>query len=170
MKRLGPNVTVARLGCSCLAALALGAAVSPASAALQYSIIYQFSGGAHGINPEAGVILGPDGSVFGTTDSVGIDSGGVVFQLTPPASGLQVWNQKILRRFHDGTDGGYPLGLILTASGDLYGVTLDEGGTSDGAGTVFSLTPPSSDSANWTFATLYRFHGDYDGSSPPPDR
>lgn len=166
MKRLNTNVTIARVACSCFAGLAVGAEVSPASAASQYSTIYQFPGGAHGINPEAGVILGPDGSLFGTTDSDGIDAGGVVFQLTPPAAGFQVWTQKLLRRFHDGTDGGYPLGLLLAASGDLYGVTMDEGGTSNGAGTVFSLTPPASGSATWTFVTLYRFHGDYDGASP----
>jgi len=166
VKSVSPNVTIARAACSWLLALALGAVVSPASAAPQYSIIYQFPGGAHGINPEAGVILGPAGSVFGTTDSDGIDAGGVVFQLMPPAAGLPAWTQKILTRFHDGTDGGYPLGLLLATSGDLYGVTLDEGGTSDGAGTVFSLTPPAAPSSNWIFATLYRFRGDYDGSSP----
>ena len=167
MIRLNANVLIARVAsCSCIAGLVLGTAVSPASAAPQYSIIYQFPGGAHGINPEAGVILGPDGSVFGTTDSDGIDAGGVVFQLTPPAAGLSAWPQKILRRFHNGTDGGYPLGLLLAASGDLYGVTLDLGGTSDGAGTVFGLTPPAAASTSWTFVTLYRFRGDSDGDSP----
>ena len=150
MTRLNANASLARVAGSCLAAVSLGAAVSPAAAAPQYSILYQFPGGGHGINPEAGVILGPDGAVFGTTDSDGIDAGGVVFQLTAPAAGIQAWSQKVLKRFRDGTDGGYPLGLLLAASGDLYGVTLDEGGTSDGAGTVFSLTPPASGSTDTT--------------------
>lgn len=164
--RHNANVVTARVVSCCFAGLVLGAPLSQASATPQYSILYQFLGGAHGINPEAGVILGSDGSVFGTTDSDGVDGGGVVFQLTAPAAGSEVWTQKILRRFHDGTDGGYPLGLLLAASGDLYGVTLDEGGTTNGAGTVFSLTPPTSGSTNWSFATLYRFHGGYDGNSP----
>jgi uncharacterized repeat protein (TIGR03803 family) len=166
VKKPNTNVMIARVTSLSLAGLALGIAASVASGAPQYSIIYQFPGGVHGINPEAGVILGSDGSVFGTTDSDGIDAGGVVFQLAAPVPGLQLWTQTILRRFHDGTDGGYPLGLLLAPSGSLFGVTLDEGGTSNGAGTVFSLTPPASVSTNWTFATLYRFRGNYDGSSP----
>lgn len=128
--------------------------------------IYEFPGGAHGMNPEAGVILGPPGSVFGTTDSDGINAGGVVFQLSPPQAADRAWTQRILKRFRDADEGGYPLGLIWTSTGVLYGVTLDGGGTSSGSGTVFRLAPPTPEYTNWTFATLHRFRGGYDGALP----
>lgn len=67
---------------------------------------------------------------------------GLVFQLTPPASGKGIWNETILHTFSGGFhgfDGGYPVGpLVWDASGTLYGVTNWETGLS---GTIFSLTP-----------------------------
>jgi uncharacterized repeat protein (TIGR03803 family) len=135
-------------------------------AAPDFLAIYEFPGGAHGINPEAGVILGPAGSVFGTTDSDGINAGGVVFQLSPPQGAGRAWTQRILKRFRDPAEGGYPLGLTWTSTGVLYGVTLDGGGSSSGSGTVFRLAPLTPEYTNWTFATLHRFRGGDDGARP----
>ena len=165
MRRHNPS-TIARL--ACCAGIAAAGAISQASAAPpQYNVLYQFPGGVHGIQPEAGVILGPAGSLFGTTDTDGVNGGGggVVFQLTAPAAGESgPWAQTILKRFpHSaGAQGAYPLGLLLAPSGTLYGVTLDGGGNSNASGTVFSLAP-APDSSTWTFATLYRFRGGNDG-------
>jgi uncharacterized repeat protein (TIGR03803 family) len=132
----------------------------------EFLAIYEFPGGAHGINPEAGVIPGPGGSVFGTTDSDGINAGGVVFQLSPPQVANRAWTQRILKRFREPAEGGYPLGLTSTSTGVLYGVTLDGGGTSGGSGTVFRLAPTTPEDTNWTFATLHRFRGGHDGDLP----
>lgn len=46
-----------------------------------YTVLYSFSGPPDdGADPEAGLIQGPDGTLYGTTSSGG--SGGVVFQVT----------------------------------------------------------------------------------------
>jgi len=155
--------TIGQLARGIIGSIGLAVAVS-AQAQPEFSTIYEFPGGARGINPEAGVIFGPDGSLFGTTDSDGINYGGVVFQLLAQGAGHS-WVEKILKRFPDLAQGGLPLGLVRASDGVLYGVTLDGGG-GGGAGTVFRLTPPTPDSTNWRFATLYRFAGGYDGSSP----
>jgi uncharacterized repeat protein (TIGR03803 family) len=162
--------TISRLARDIIVGIGLAAALTAqARAEPEFSTIYEFPGGAHGINPEAGVIFGPDGSLFGTTDSDGINYGGVVFQLSPPQGAGHSWVERILKRFPDLAQGGLPLGLTRTSDGVLYGVTLDGGGGGGGgggSGTVFRLTPPTPDSTNWKFATLYRFAGGYDGSSP----
>src|ERR1700735_2912924 len=52
--------------------------------------IYSFQGGTDGAYPDARVIFGPDGTLYGTTSAGGdpncIDSCGTVFNLQPPAS------------------------------------------------------------------------------------
>jgi uncharacterized repeat protein (TIGR03803 family) len=158
---------IPRLARDLIVGIGLAVAVTTqAWAAPDFLTIYQFPGGAHGINPEAGVILGPAGSVFGTTDSDGINSGGVVFQLSPPQVAGGAWTQRILKRFVDLAQGGYPLGLTWTSTGALYGVTLDGGGTSSGSGIVFRLAPATPEYTSWSFATLHRFRGGYDGALP----
>ena len=165
-RHLALNI-IPRLALALMIGIGLAAAVTtPAFAATDFLTIYQFPGGAHGINPEAGVILGPAGSLFGTTDSDGINAGGVVFQLSPPQVAGHPWTQRILKRFVNFAQGGYPLGLISTSTGALYGVTLDGGGTSSGSGTVFSLAPTTPEYTSWTFATLHRFRGGNDGALP----
>lgn len=161
----GRLAVIARGARDLLVSVGLAAAVT-AQAWAEYSQIYEFTGGAHGINPEAGVILGPAGSLFGTTDSDGINAGGVVFQLLPPKAENGRWTELILKRFQNLAEGGYPLGLTWTSSAVLYGVTFDGGGTPNGGGTVFRLVPTSAQYTNWSFATLHRFWGGNDGSRP----
>ncbi len=70
---------------------------------------------------------------------------------------------KILYNFSGGTDGGAPdAGLILDASGNLYGTTQIGGAYGDG--TVFELTKNSNGS--WTESVLYSFAGGSDGATP----
>src|SRR5580698_7580810 len=47
--------------------------------------LYSFSG-SDGANPEARVIIGPDGNLYGTTVTGGAYGQGTVFKLTPPAT------------------------------------------------------------------------------------
>jgi uncharacterized repeat protein (TIGR03803 family) len=62
----------------------------------------------------------------------------------------------------DGTDGEYPIGvLVQVTNGDLYGTTYEGGANGDG--TVFKITPSG------TLTTLYSFcsqSGCADGSGP----
>src|SRR5579863_7120062 len=61
-----------------------------------------------------------------------------------------------LYSFAGGSDGASPFARVTVGeNGVLYGTTR-YGGTSNG-GTVFQLTPPSSESGAWTETILYRF-------------
>ena len=72
----------------------------------------------------------------------------------------------VLWNFGSGTDGAFPGGgLITDKQGNLYGTTAIGGAY--GRGTVFKLTPPSTDGDNWTEAILWNFNPNgTDGFSP----
>ncbi|MGA2372868.1 MAG: choice-of-anchor tandem repeat GloVer-containing protein [Candidatus Korobacteraceae bacterium] len=71
------------------------------------------------------------------------------------------WAQSfnVIHNFTGGTDGGNPLnGLMMGASGSMYGTTSAGGAYNNG--TVFRITPPEN------FQTIYAFQGGADGSAP----
>ena len=116
------------------------------------SVLYNFTGTSGGNGPYGGVIFDQAGNLYGTT-SEGGDGGcnglgcGTVFQLTPSGSG---WTENVLYDFQNSSDGANPIGgLILDASGNLYGTTS---GVANGKSTVFELKPSS---GNWNFFLLY---------------
>ncbi|MGA2577093.1 MAG: choice-of-anchor tandem repeat GloVer-containing protein [Bryobacteraceae bacterium] len=120
--------------------------------------LYAFTGGADGANPRAGVVLNPQGVIFGTTEQGGASGYGTVFSLTPAGGGK--YTQSVVYSFTGlAGDGAYPeAGLILSSkSGYLYGTTY--GGGTAGYGTVFALTPPVAPSTAWTEKVLYSFAG-----------
>jgi hypothetical protein len=45
------------------------------------TVLYTFSGEADGGQPDAGVILGPEGNLYVTAARAGKDQGGVVFKI-----------------------------------------------------------------------------------------
>ena len=47
------------------------------------TVLYSFTGGADGGNPYVGVILGPEGNLYGVADSGGASNAGVVFEIKP---------------------------------------------------------------------------------------
>jgi uncharacterized repeat protein (TIGR03803 family) len=116
------------------------------------SVLYRFCAQpacGDGSIPEADLVLGSEGALYGATVSGGDacarypQSGcGTIFKLTPPAEG-KVWTETVLHRFAGGTDGIYPLAsLVLDRQGALYGATTSGGGADgDGYGVVFKLTP-----------------------------
>jgi uncharacterized repeat protein (TIGR03803 family) len=133
------------------------------------TILYRFMGGSDGSDPQAGVVIGPGGALYGTTYSGGTStcpSGcGTVFQLTPPASSGAPWTETILHTFTGGSDGANPQGGVAIGSGGkIYGTTTS-GGTFNN-GTVFSLTPPASPGGSWTETILHSFTGGTDGGNP----
>jgi uncharacterized repeat protein (TIGR03803 family) len=136
------------------------------------SALYTFQGGADGETPYAGVTVGPDGSLYGTTELGGMLTGcvgvgcGTVYKLTPPATVCKAvscpWTKTVLYEFN-GADGDEPLygNLIFDQAGNLYGTT--EAGGAYGAGTVYELTPSN---GVWTESVLWSFTGGDDGRAP----
>jgi uncharacterized repeat protein (TIGR03803 family) len=128
--------------------------------------LYTFSG-PDGRNPQTRVIIGPDGSLYGTTSLGGDNNTGTVFNLRPPAaackSALCPWTETVLHSFQGYGDGAQPTfgDLVFDAAGNIYGTT-PHGGQGD-RGTVYKLTPSN---GGWTETVLYQFQGGVDGATP----
>ena len=121
--------------------------------------LHSFSG-ADGSHPQAGLIRDASGNLFGTTASGGTNSAGTVFELV---NSNRTYTEKVLHIFLGSPDGAFPAaGLIMDASGNLFGTT-DSGGGPGNGGTVFELV-----NFNGTFTekVLYSFGGYPDGASP----
>ena len=116
--------------------------------------IYQFTGGADGAEPRAGLIQ-VNGVLYGATSYGGnIDTEqGTIFSINEDGS-----NFSVLYTFSGGADGGQPVArLLLGKDGNLYGTTSQGGQNSNcfnGCGTIFSIAPDGSN-----FTTLYQFYG-----------
>lgn len=114
-----------------------------------------------GENPYGTLILDSAGNLYGTARYGGANSCGIVFQLVPRLSG--VWKENILRSFSATIDGCAPYaGVIMDASGNLYGTT--SGGGAYSWGTVFELSPRAGHS--WTPKVLHAFGKGNDGWAP----
>jgi len=117
-------------------------------------VLYSFSGGADGANPWAGLVWGPAGSLYGTTEAGGTSGYGTVFKLSKTGKKTVLYNFT-----GTGSDGAYPFArLVWDAAGNLYGTTY-KGGAS-GNGTVFKLAKTGKETV------LYSFQGGADGENP----
>ena len=124
--------------------------------------IYNFTGIADGANPEASLIIGTSGVLYGTTTYGGSSDYGTVFSLTPAGGGK--WTFAKLHTFTGGKDGANPEAALYlnSTTGVLYGTTF-AGGTS-GFGTVYQLSPGTG--GVYTEKVLYTFKGGVDGGNP----
>ena len=136
--------------------------------------LYSFEGGSDGISPLARVVIGPNGSLYGTTWEGGAPCGdnkqqgcGTVFNLQPPATSCKAvlcpWKETVLYRFM-----GWPFDASVPYSevtfgpeGNLYGTTFLGGAHDDGA--VYQLTYSK---GSWTDSLVYSFQNQDDGRSP----
>ncbi len=120
------------------------------------SVLYAFSGGSDGATPRGSLVLGPTGTLYGTTFRGGTGQG-VVFTLSPPSPGQTSWKEVPIETFPPtGLLGAAPVsGLVLSADGLLYGTT-SAGGNAAGTccGTVFQLQPPAAGQTAWFITTL----------------
>ena len=129
-----------------------------------------------GSNPSSRVIIGPDGSLYGTTVSGGQYGEGTVYRLRPQARACASfscpWEETILYSFCSQlycTDGKIPApgALVFDQAGNLYGTTVFGGSaaspTNPGDGTVFELTPSN---GGWTHSVLWSFTESSQGSGP----
>jgi len=117
-----------------------------------------------GEEPETGLTLAPNGTLYGTTDWGGSKGDGAVYKLVP--SGTGKWQYTVIYSF-DFTHGMQPLtALALDSGGNLYGTTA-QGGTgckSGGCGVAYMLTPDKA--GGWAQTVLWNFKGGKDGSAP----
>jgi uncharacterized repeat protein (TIGR03803 family) len=143
-----------------------------------FTTLYAFQrGNGDGSGPDANMVVGPDGSLYGTTALGGIlgcqdDHGcGTVFKLTPPVSSCKTaicpWTETVLHRFTANPDGAYPVGdLVFDQAGNVYGVTNSGGNplceffNGDDCGVVYTLT------AGGVERVIYTFPGGSGGSYP----
>ncbi len=135
------------------------------------NVLYSFTGGVDGGFPYTYITLGPNGVLYGTTTTGGVNGGnGAVFQLIPPTGGQTTWTETVLYSFNGwgDCDGEFPdAGLVADASGNFYSTT--DGGGCDDYGTVFELSPPTGGQASWTEQVLYAFPGGKAGALPAND-
>jgi uncharacterized repeat protein (TIGR03803 family) len=126
-----------------------------------FSPLYAFTGGSDGAVPLARVILGPNGTLYGTTYAGGGGTG-VVFNLHPPPHVtnrvFSPWTENVLYQFGNVFDGNNPEGdLLFDAASNIYGTTSSGGYECQDTvycGTVYELTPQGS---GWTESILYKF-------------
>jgi uncharacterized repeat protein (TIGR03803 family) len=127
------------------------------------TVLHNFTGGTDGEYPYAGVVLGPGGNLFGATTLGGtgncyLKGCGTVFKID--ANGTET----VFHSFSWGIEGAFPYGnLIRDAAGNLYGTTLNRGGSGCriGCGAVFKLDPTGKETV------LHAFSGDStDGQNP----
>jgi uncharacterized repeat protein (TIGR03803 family) len=117
------------------------------------TVLYNFTGGADGGAPDAGVIRDSAGNLYGTASVGGTSGNGVVYELS--RSGKLM----VLYTFTGGADGSLPAApLVRDAAGNLYG-TAAEGGASS-SGVVFELDTTGKETV------LHSFSGGKDGAFP----
>jgi uncharacterized repeat protein (TIGR03803 family) len=121
------------------------------------TVLYNFTGGADGGDPFAGIIADSASNFYGTTRVGGTADAGVVYKLD--TSG----HETVLHSFDGGAAGAGPeAGVIRDLAGNLYGTTT-YGGSGDceqGCGVVFELEPAG------RYKVLYTFTGGADGANP----
>ncbi len=147
------------LGFSVLLAANAAALNEPA---FNEQVIYNFTNGGAGINPNTGLISDTAGNLYGGTQysdsSLGVGDG-TIFEL--------IWNGSsytyvVLYTFTGKADGTGVIGtLVRDAQGNLYGTGDASVGNS---GNVFELSPNGS--GGWTLTVLYTFTGGNDGAFP----
>jgi uncharacterized repeat protein (TIGR03803 family) len=137
----------------------------PVGALWMETVLHSFVG-ADGANPRAGVVFDGSGHLWGTTYRGGTASLGTVFELANVSGS---WPEVFLFSF-TGADGANPRGgVILNASGDVFGTT-QFGGTpacafaAAGCGVIFELQ--SNSAGMYTQSVLYSFTGSADGAAP----
>jgi hypothetical protein len=137
------------------------------------TVLYAFTGGMDGGTPAAGLTIDAAGNLYGETGyggNVNCAGGigcGVIFELSPPASGQTAWTETVLYTFQGGSDGAFPQAPpIFGNKGVLLGTAANGGSTAcnSGCGTVYQLTPPKKGQSAWGFTVLYSLQGPPDGA------
>jgi hypothetical protein len=174
MLRTNPQTVTAKVASIILFALAV--MLMQSAQAQTYTVVHNFTGGADGATPLAGVTLDRAGNLYGTTSGGGYTGGrctgrgmhgcGVVYELKHTNSG---WLFNPLYTFiGQYSDGASPYDrVVFGRNGGLYGTTAfggapDEDCAGLGCGTVFNLRPSATACKTalcpWTDNVLFFFN------------
>jgi len=114
--------------------------------------------------PLTNIVIGSGGTLYGTTGSIPS-----AFSVLPPSTVGGSWTEAILNSSYSL---GRPEGnIVLSAkTGTIYGTSATGGGSSPicgdvGCGTVWSLSPPTTEGGAWVLTILHSFEGT-DGGGP----
>jgi uncharacterized repeat protein (TIGR03803 family) len=112
------------------------------------SVLYNFTGGNDGADPEAGVIFDRSGNLYGSTSSAGSGDEGTLFELSPAGD---TWSFNLLYSFPAEiyTGCGPKASLVMDSASNLYGTTAC--GDPDSFGNLFKLTKAGE---NWNYTDL----------------
>jgi len=126
-------------------------------------VLHSFAGGTDGAVPNGGLVLDRNEALFGTTVYGGNETGrcnggiegigcGTAFVVVPPRRSGEVWLEKPIYVFLNGTDGADPsTGLIFGPRDALFGAAQ---GGAKGGGVLFSLT--FTPTGYWNEAAIYQ--------------
>jgi uncharacterized repeat protein (TIGR03803 family) len=155
LEQQGPRTGLRSVLVIAFLAATIGAQVAQAQT---LTVLHSFQGSPDGATPEAPLLLGGDGNIYGTTLVGGAYHLGSVFRID------RTGTETILYSFAGGSDGALPYsGVILDQAGNIYGTTYNggsTGGNSCGCGTVFKVDAVGNETI------LYRFTGGSDGFYP----
>ena len=129
------------------------------------TVLYTFKGASakDGSTPNAPVINPVTQNVEGTTSGGGTNTSACVNGCGTVYALDSAGGETVLHAFSGSPDGNEPLGIpVVTANGNLYGVTFYGGGApgQTGAGTVFAIDSAGNESI------VYRFTASPDGTNP----
>jgi len=101
--------------------------------------------GANGATPIGGMVMGPDGNLYGSTSEGGPNGTGVLFRIAPDGSGYRIVHAfAALTTDVANADGRQPRGAMMVGSdGRLYGSTSNGG--PNNTGTLYSVDPATDD-------------------------
>ena len=137
-----------------------------------FNLLYSFHG-TDGAFPYSPLLFGPDGALYGTTQSGGQNDNGTVFVVWPPATFCATvscpWTEAVLYNFTGGEDSLAPQGhLIFDPAGNLYGTAGGFqllGRRPHGGGDYGSVWELVHSGGTWTINVVHGFNG-YDGEGP----
>jgi uncharacterized repeat protein (TIGR03803 family) len=114
--------------------------LSPSAQGWKQAVLHEFKRRYDGDIPN-GIVLDSKGNIYGTAVLGGSALDGVVYKLTPTATGP--WTESIVLSLAPGSGGALPLaGVTFGIDGNLYGTTSAFGGPyGRGSGVVFQTRP-----------------------------
>jgi hypothetical protein len=123
-------------------------------------VLYAFADLNDACGPEYGPIIGPNGVLYGITESGGRNNAGALYELKPPGSPGGAWTELILYSF-EYTGDKFSAGPFVPGPGGSLDVANDAG--------VFQLQPPATSGGSWTAVLLQSIPSRPTSITPGPD-